>query len=291
MRSAFSEKVFYGLNNAILAVAGLSCLLPLLHLVSLSLSGKTAVLSGFVGLWPVDATFESYVMLFEGTPVVRAMLNNVTITAFGVLYSMTFTILAAYPLSRRVFFGRRYLTLAIVFTMLFQGGLIPSYLVVKQLGLIDSYWALWLPGLISTFNMLIMRTFFENIPDELDEAARMDGCTEWRLLLRIYLPLSLPMLATIGLFYGVSFWNAFFNVMIYMNSPAKYNLTVLIQQMVQSQTILQEINTMSQLEEVNVTPEGMKAAGIMVMILPMLIVYPLLQKYFVKGVMIGAVKG
>ncbi|TLS53432.1 carbohydrate ABC transporter permease [Paenibacillus antri] len=291
MRSAFSEKLFYGLNYAILAAAGLSCLLPLLHLVSLSLSGKTAVMSGFVGIWPIDATFESYALLFQGTPVVRAMLNNVTITAFGVLYSMIFTILAAYPLSRKVFFGRRYLTLAIVFTMLFQGGLIPSYLVVKQLGLIDSYWALWLPGLVSTFNMLIMRTFFENIPEELDEAARMDGCTEWRLLLRIYLPLSLPMLATIGLFYGVSFWNSFFNVLIYMNSPAKYNLTVLIQQMVQSQTILQEFNTMSQLEEVNVTPEGMKAAGIMVMILPMLIVYPLLQKYFVKGVMIGAVKG
>ena len=291
MRSALSEKVFYGLNYVVLAVIGLSCLLPLLHLASLSLSGKTAVLSGFVGVWPVDATFESYKMLFEGTPVVRAMLNNVTITLFGVAFSMIFTILAAYPLSRKAFFGRRYLTLAIVFTMLFQGGLIPSYLVVKQLGLIDSYWALWLPGLVSTFNMLIMRTFFENIPEELDEAARMDGCTEWRLLLRIYLPLSLPMLATIGLFYGVGFWNSFFNVLIYMNSPVKYNLTVLIQQMVQSQTILQEINTMSQLEEVNVTPEGMKAAGIMVMIVPMLIVYPLLQKYFVKGVMIGAVKG
>jgi putative aldouronate transport system permease protein len=291
VRSAYSEKVFYGLNYAVLAVVGLSCLLPLLHLASLSLSGKTAVLSGFVGVWPIDATFESYKMLFEGTPVVRAMLNNVTITLFGVLFSMIFTILAAYPLSRKAFFGRRYLTLAIVFTMLFQGGLIPSYLVVKQLGLIDSYWALWLPGLVSTFNMLIMRTFFENIPEELDEAARMDGCTEWRLLLRIYLPLSLPMLATIGLFYGVSFWNSFFNVLIYMNSPVKYNLTVLIQQMVQSQTILEEINTMSQLEEVNVTPEGMKAAGIMVMIVPMLIVYPLLQKYFVKGVMIGAVKG
>ncbi|MEK3880063.1 carbohydrate ABC transporter permease [Paenibacillus sp. FSL H8-0122] len=291
MQSTNGEKVFYSFNYLLLTLAGILCLLPLLHLASLSLSGKDAVLSGFVTLWPVDFTISSYTMLFEGTPVVRAFGNSLLITLVGVAASMLFTIFAAYPLSRRDFYGRRTLTLAIVFTMLFTGGLIPTYLVVSSLGLVDSYAALWLPALVSTYNMMIMRSFFENIPEELVEAARIDGSGEWRLLAGIILPLSLPVLATIGLFYGVYYWNSFFNVMIYMNSPEKINLTVLIQQMVKSQAVLQELNTMNSQEVVNITPEGIKAAGIMVMVIPMLIVYPLLQRYFVKGVTIGAIKG
>ncbi|MEK3717570.1 MULTISPECIES: carbohydrate ABC transporter permease [unclassified Paenibacillus] len=291
MQSTNGEKVFYSFNYLLLTLAGILCLLPLLHLASLSLSGKDAVLSGFVTLWPVDFTLSSYTMLFEGTPVVRAFGNSLLITLVGVAASMLFTIFAAYPLSRRDFYGRRTLTLAIVFTMLFTGGLIPTYLVVSSLGLVDSYAALWLPALVSTYNMMIMRSFFENIPEELIEAARIDGSGEWRLLAGIILPLSLPVLATIGLFYGVYYWNSFFNVMIYMNSPEKINLTVLIQQMVKSQAVLQELNTMNSQEVVNITPEGIKAAGIMVMVIPMLIVYPLLQRYFVKGVTIGAIKG
>ncbi|ETT62547.1 binding-protein-dependent transport system inner membrane protein [Paenibacillus sp. FSL R7-277] len=291
MQSTNGEKVFYSFNYLLLTLAGILCLLPLLHLASLSLSGKDAVLSGFVTLWPVDFTISSYTMLFEGTPVVRAFGNSLLITLVGVAASMLFTIFAAYPLSRRDFYGRRTLTLAIVFTMLFTGGLIPTYLVVSSLGLVDSYAALWLPALVSTYNMMIMRSFFENIPEELIEAARIDGSGEWRLLAGIILPLSLPVLATIGLFYGVYYWNSFFNVMIYMNSPEKINLTVLIQQMVKSQAVLQELNTMNSQEVVNITPEGIKAAGIMVMVIPMLIVYPLLQRYFVKGVTIGAIKG
>ncbi|MEK3838311.1 carbohydrate ABC transporter permease [Paenibacillus piscarius] len=291
MQSTNGEKVFYSFNYLLLTLAGILCLLPLLHLASLSLSGKDAVLSGFVTLWPVDFTLSSYTMLFEGTPVVRAFGNSLLITLVGVAASMLFTIFAAYPLSRRDFYGRRTLTLAIVFTMLFTGGLIPTYLVVSSLGLVDSYAALWLPALVSTYNMMIMRSFFENIPEELVEAARIDGSGEWRLLAGIILPLSLPVLATIGLFYGVYYWNSFFNVMIYMNSPEKINLTVLIQQMVKSQAVLQELNTMNSQEVVNITPEGIKAAGIMVMVIPMLIVYPLLQRYFVKGVTIGAIKG
>lgn len=291
MRISVGEKVFYTVNYILLSLAGLICLLPLLNLAAISLSGKDAVMSGFVTFWPKEATLESYTILFEGTPIMRAFTNNLTITAVGVVFSMIFTVFAAYPLSRSWFYGRRYFTLGIVFTMLFNGGLIPTYLVIKQLGLVDSYGALWLPALVSTFNMLIMRSFFESIPEELVEAARIDGAGEWRVLLRVMLPLSLPMIATIALFYGVHYWNAFFNVLIYMNSPDKYNLTVLIQQMIKSQAVLQDLNTMNQDEVNNITPEGIKAAGIMIMVIPMLIVYPLLQKYFVKGVMIGAIKG
>jgi putative aldouronate transport system permease protein len=291
MRHTFGEKIFYTVNYVLLSLAGLLCILPLINLASISLSGKDAVMSGFVTFWPKDLTGESYRLLFDGTPIMNAFGNNVKITLVGVALSMIFTIFAAYPLSRSWFYGRRTITLGIVFTMLFNGGLIPTYLVIKQLGLVDSYGALWLPALVSTYNMLIMRSFFENIPEELVEAARIDGAGEWRVLLRIMLPLSLPMIATIALFYGVHYWNSFFNVLIYMNSADKYNMTVLIQQMIKSQSVLQDLNTMNQEEVSNITPEGIKAAGIMVMVIPMLLVYPLLQRYFVKGVMIGAIKG
>ena len=178
-----------------------------------------------------------------------------------------------------------------VFTMLFGSGLIPNYLVMSQYGLINSYWVLWLPALINTFNVLVMRTFFEGIPGEIEEAARIDGCGEWTHLLRVVLPLSLPVLATITLFNAVGFWNAFMNVLIYINETRKYNLTVLVQQMIRRDSILAGVMSADPGDIANVTNEGIKAAGIMVMIVPMLLIYPFLQKYFVKGVMLGAVKG
>lgn len=188
-------------------------------------------------------------------------------------------------------YGRKFFTLAIIFTMLFSGGLIPSYLVVKSLGLIDTYGALWLPALVSVYNMLVMRSFFMGLPEEIEEAARMDGCSEVGLLLRIILPLSMPVMAALVLFYAVSHWNSFFNVMIYINSTAKYNVAVLVQQMIQSQTVLQDVANQSPEDLNSVTEESIKAAGVFVMTVPMLIVYPFLQKYFVKGVLIGSVKG
>ncbi|QGQ98397.1 carbohydrate ABC transporter permease [Paenibacillus psychroresistens] len=291
MKDTFGEKIFYGINYALLSLLGLTCLIPLLHIIALSLSGSQAVLSGEVTIWPVGWSMESFSTLLKGTNVLGALKNNVIITVVGVALSMVFTIMAAYPLSRPYFYARRFFTLAIVFTMLFSGGLIPTFLVIKALGLVNTYFALWLLFLISTFNMLIMRTFFENIPDELIEASRIDGCGEWRLLMQIVLPLSMPVLATLTLFYGVNYWNMFMTVLIYINDTDHYNLTVLVQQMVQSQSIMQEISNMSPEDSMQLTPEGIKAAAIIVMVLPMLIVYPFLQKYFVKGVMIGAIKG
>jgi putative aldouronate transport system permease protein len=291
MKDTLGEKIFYSINYFLLVLVGLLCVLPMLHIMSLSISDLHAVASGYVALWPVGFTLESFKALFEGTYIVRAFGNSMVITLVGVACSMLFTILAAYPLSRRYFIGRKYFTLAMVFTMIFSGGLIPTYLLIRSLGLMDSYGALWLPGLVSTFNMLVMRTFFEGIPEEMEEAGRIDGCGEWRMLVQIMLPLSLPVMATLTLFYGVSFWNAFMSVLMYINSTPKYNLTVLVQQMVQSQSLMQEMNNISPEEVQSLTPESVKAAGIIVMLAPMLVVYPFLQKYFVKGVMIGAIKG
>lgn len=291
MRISTGEKIFYAINYCILTLASLSCILPILHIVSLSLSSGEAITLGKVGLWPADMTWEAYRKLVSGTDVLGALRNSLVITLVGTALNMVFTVLTAYPLSRPYFYARRFFTLAIVFTMLFTAGLIPNYLLIKSLGLVNTYGSLWLPGLISAYNLLILRTFFENIPEELEDAARMDGCGEWRLILQMILPLSLPVIATVSLFYGVGHWNAFFNVLIYINDSAKFNLSVLVQNMIRSQSLMSEMAQLDPDAFRNLTPESIKSAGIIVMVLPMLIVYPFLQKYFVKGVLIGSVKG
>ncbi|MFD0712756.1 carbohydrate ABC transporter permease [Paenibacillus sp. GCM10027626] len=291
MKASLGERIFYAVNILILAAAALVCLLPLIHILAVSLSSNTAISTGKVSLWPVEPSWRAYVSMIEGTNIVKAFRNSLVITAAGTAFNMLLTILAAYPLSKKHFYFRRFFTLAIVFTMLFKAGLIPDYMLVKSLHLVDSYWALWLPGLISVYNMLLLRSFFTAIPEELEDAARIDGCSEWKLVLKIILPLSLPVIATLTLFYGVAHWNAFFNVMIYINDSNKYNLSVLVQNMIQSATLLTEMSNLNPDDYKMLTPESIKSASVIVMTLPMLLVYPFLQKYFVKGVMLGAVKG
>ncbi|MGG1515443.1 carbohydrate ABC transporter permease [Paenibacillus oryzisoli] len=293
MKPTVGEKWFYSFNYLILALLGITCLFPLINTIAVSFSDTHAIASGKVTLYPIGWNIEAYTSLIKGTRILSAMQNSIIITIVGVAFSMTVTIMTAYPISRGIFYGRRFFTLAMVFTMLFSGGLIPTYLVVKSLGLMNSYFALWLPALISTYNLLVMRTFFENIPSEVDDAARIDGCSEMAYLMRIVLPLSMPVIATITLFYSVSYWNMFMNVLIYINNTSKFNMTVLIQKMIQSQNLLQELVNSGATSgvTVDVVPESLKAAGVLIMVLPMLLVYPFLQKYFVKGVMLGSVKG
>nr|WP_249529449.1 carbohydrate ABC transporter permease [Paenibacillus brevis] len=275
----------------VLSAVALLCLLPLVHIASLSASSLQAVSAGRVTLFPVDMSLSAYTQLFESTPILSSLSNSVIITVVGVALSMVFTILAAYPLTRSYFLGRRVFMFGIVFTMLFNGGLIPTYLTIRNLELINTYWSLWLPGLVSVFNLLVLRTFIENIPGEIDEASRIDGCGEWRYLLQVVLPLSMPVLATLALFYGVGYWNSFFSVLMYINDPAKYNIAVLVQQMIQSQMMLAQMNGLESSEQLILSPEMVNSAAIIIMVVPMLVIYPFLQKYFVKGVMIGAVKG
>ncbi|RAV10908.1 carbohydrate ABC transporter permease [Paenibacillus contaminans] len=291
MRVSFNEKLFYQFNALVLGLIALSCLLPIVHIAALSMSDPHYIVSGSVSFWPKGWSFDSYRLLIDGTRIMQSFLNSVVITVLGVGLSLAFTILAAYPLARTYMYGRRFFTLAIVFTMLFSGGMIPTYLVIKSLGLMNTYGAIWLPSLISTYYMLIMRTFFANIPGELEEAARMDGCGEFRYLIRIVLPLSLPVIATVALFYAVGYWNSFLSVLMYIQDTEKYNLAVLVQQMISSQSLLQEINNLPVGEQTAATPEGIKSAGIMIMVIPMLLIYPFLQRYFIQGVMIGAIKG
>lgn len=294
MKISTGEKVFYAINNTIVFLISLSCLLPLLYIVATSLSSGSAIEAGKVYLWPVEYTPSAYKVLIASTNLPRYFINSVIVTLVGIVLSLIFTILCAYPLSKKQLFARKKITFFVVFTMLFSGGMIPSYLLVKSLGLMNSTWSIWLTSLISPYNMLILKSFFENIPDELEEAARIDGCSEIRLLLQIYLPLSKAVIATLCLFYGVAYWNMFLKVLMYISDSRKYTLPVLIQQMVFQ---LKQINVdnnadlNSIADAGKVISESVKSAGVVVLIVPMLIVYPFLQKYFVKGVMLGSVKG
>ncbi|OXM17392.1 carbohydrate ABC transporter permease [Paenibacillus herberti] len=290
MRITRGEKWFNLINYVLLSVAALTCLLPLVNILAVSLSSNEAILSGKVFLLPIEMNVQAYAILFKGTPVLNAFQNSLILTVSGTVVAMLLTFLAAYPLSRQDFYSRKFFTLAIVFTMIFSSGVIPQYLLVKSLGLINSYWAIWLPAAISAYNMLIMKNYFENLPVELEEAARIDGASELRFIGRIVLPLSVPMLATLSLFYGVAMWNNFMSVLIYINDADKLNLSVLVQQMVRSQSLAQDFALRPE-DIAQSTPEGVKSAGVMVMIIPLLLVYPFIQKYFVKGVMIGAIKG
>ncbi|WP_127579597.1 carbohydrate ABC transporter permease [Paenibacillus koleovorans] len=291
MKPSVGDKLFYAINYAVLSAVGLLCLLPMVHIAALSLSEAHAVQAGLVAFWPVSWSLEAYTSLIAGTDIVRAFQNNVVLTTVGTGLSMIFTVLAAYPLSRRDMHGRRLLTLAIVFTMLFSGGIIPNYLLIKSLGLINSYGAIWFPALVSVFNMLVLKTYFESLPVEMEEAAQIDGCGEWRMLSRIVLPLSLPVLTAIALFYAVGFWNQFMTVLLYMHDTTKYNLTVLVQMMVQNQSFLQELNNLQPEDAAKLAPATIKSAGVIVLLMPMLVIYPFLQKYFIKGVLVGAIKG
>jgi putative aldouronate transport system permease protein len=291
VRENTAGKWFHASVHTILLLAAVSCLIPLINIIAVSFSDSAAIDSGFVWLWPIHFNIEAYKTLFLGSRVIPSFLNSLQITLVGTALSLLCTTLAAYALSRKYCYGRKYITLAMVFTMMFSGGLIPFFLLMKSLGLINTYWSLWLPGLVSAYNLLLMRSYFEGIPAEVEESARIDGCGEWRLLAQIFLPLSLPVVATICLFLAVSYWNSFQNVLIFINDAEKMNLTVFVQQMVQSQSMLTQNMALQPEDLENMSPEAVKAGGIVIMTLPMLIVYPMLQKYFVKGVMLGAIKG
>ena len=292
MSDSLGEKIFYRINYVILLLVGLSCMLPLINILATSLSDNASVASGHVFLWPKGFIYDSYKIFFSNSRALSAIKNSVIITSVSIVLNVSCTILASYPLSRKYFIGRRYVTLAVVFTMIFGGGMIPNYLLLRNLGFINHYTALWIPGLVSTYNMLVMKSFFENIPEELMESARIDGCGEFRILLQIVLPLSTAVIATITLFSAVGAWNNFSGVLMYITDSKKHNLPVMIQQMLANLRFMQEISDAErQMAQESITPESVRAAGVIILILPMLIVYPFLQKYFVKGVMIGSIKG
>ncbi len=265
-------------------------LFPVLHVGAVSLSESTAISQGKVGLWPVNFTTNAYQKIWSGGAVPKGFVNSLYYTLFGTAINMLLTVLTAYPLSKRRLPFRSLYTAIFMFTMFFGGGMIPSFLLVVNLNLYNTVWALVLPGAISTWNLVIMRTFFQAIPDDLEEAASIDGASDATVLLRIVLPLSKAAMATIGLFYAVSHWNGWFSAAIYLRSSSLYPLQLILRSIVIQNTALQEMA--QELDDsVRVSTESIKYATLFVSILPMMLVYPFIQKYFAKGVMVGSLKG
>lgn len=280
-------KIFALFNILLMFVVTLLTLYPLAYIFSVSISDTSAVVTGKVTFYPIGFNLDAYKLVFTHPNFWSGYYNTVLYTVTGTVTALFMTIICAYPLSKKFLRGRSLVMSLIVFTMFFSGGLVPSYMLIKQIGFINKIWSIIIPGSINVWNMIIMRTFFQNIPEELDEAAKIDGLNYIQILLKIILPLSKPAIATIGLFYAVDYWNDWFRAMIYLNDNDKYPITLFLRNMV----IGTELARGPVEEGGNIVAASIKAANIMLVLLPILTVYPFVQKYFVKGVMLGSLKG
>ncbi|WP_249863938.1 carbohydrate ABC transporter permease [Paenibacillus konkukensis] len=275
-------------NFTFLTFAGLMMLLPFVNILAGSFSGGTAIVQGRVTLLPVDFTFANYSSVLSNAAIWKSIGVTVYITVFGTLLNLFFTSLMAYGLARKGLKGRSFFILLVLFAMIFPAPLIPSYLVVKYLGMLNTLWALIVPGLIGAFNLIIMISFFQAIPEGLTEAAKIDGCSEYRTYWSIVLPLSMPSLTTIGLFYAVGHWNGYFSALMYLRDPALYPMQVKLRQLIVESDAA---NVMQSVQMSMQSVEGIKMATIIVAAVPVLLIYPFIQKHFIKGAMLGSVKG
>jgi putative aldouronate transport system permease protein len=284
------ERVLQGVNVVLLGLIAFATVFPVLYVVSVSLTpmGVIARYGGFLVI-PRQITFDAYKYLLSQNLIPRAYLNTLTITALGTVINMVLTTLMAYPLARRSLPGRNALLVFVLIPMLFSGGLIPLFILVKNLTLINTYWAVVLPGAISSYNLLVMKGFVEGLPEELFESAQLDGATDWTILLRLVLPLSRPVLATLGLFYGVGHWNGFWYPRMFLTDRKLQPLQVVLRDVLMD-AMSNEMEEV--LEYVQLLPgETLKMAAVLLSVLPLLLVYPFLQKYFTKGVLLGSIKG
>ncbi|MBQ3762564.1 MAG: carbohydrate ABC transporter permease [Clostridia bacterium] len=270
----------------------LVCLLPFVNVIAISLSSKSAILRGAVSFWPVEFSTKAYEAIFKDSTMFTSLWFTVKITVIYTFIAMVLTILMAFPLSMRRLKGRKIFMLFIVFTMYFSGGTIPIYLNVKQLGMLDTQWSLIIPGLISTFNIIILKNFFDGLPYELNEAAYIDGANDYQILLRIYLPLSFSSLATLALFYAVGKWNSFSDALYYISSRSLQPLQLKLYNLIKGgQSIEVTVQEGSANDLGSSISESIESATIIFATLPILLVYPFVQRYFVAGVTMGAVKG
>jgi putative aldouronate transport system permease protein len=280
-----------GLKAVVLIAICAVVVLPFVGILSTSIAGRAQITKagGFV-LLPDSASLSAYRAIFAGGVVTRALVVSVAITVIGTALSLTCTALLAYSLSRPGSFAHKPMLMIVLFTLLFAPGIIPAYLVVKQLGMLNSYWSLVLPTAINAFNVIVMRAFFMGLPHELLESARIDGAGELTILRRLVLPLSRAVLAVIGLFYAVSYWNAFFNALLYMNDTTKWPLQLVLRTYVVNNAPI-GVNQLAGSGEALPPQQSIQMAILVISIVPILLVYPFLQRHFAKGVLTGAVKG
>lgn len=286
----FASRLFDWFNYLLMALVVAATLYPFYYITIVSLSNGNAVMRGDVSIWPVGFTLESYRLVFENPAVPRSLWNSFVYTSVGTAINLFMTVLCAFPLSRPKFSGKTALTWIVTITMFVSGGLIPLYLLIIRMGIIDSIWALVLPGAINVWYLFILRTGFQGIPEEIYEAAIVDGANDFHLLWKIALPLSKAVLATLLLFYAVALWNDFFNGLIFLNDREKYPIQLVMRNIVILGN-MDQTNEMGGASDFMAVEQTLKYATIMVSTLPILLVYPFVQRYFVKGVMIGAIKG
>ncbi|MEC6746983.1 carbohydrate ABC transporter permease [Marinilactibacillus sp. XAAS-LB27] len=281
-------RIFDKFNIIFLLIFALTTVLPFLYVVAGSFATEAEIARRAFFIWPETFTLNAYRHIFTSQAFIRSIIITIGVTVVGTLTQLFFTFTMAYPLSKRNLKGNKLLMNIVIFAMLFSGGMIPTYLIVEQLGLINSYWALILPGAINPFNLIIIKNFFQHFSAELEESAKIDGATELQIFWRIVLPLSKPIIATFALFYAVAIWNDFMGPLLYMHDTSKWTLQLLLRQV----TISSDPNALGQMDPDFVPPEeGLKLAIIVIATFPIMCIYPFLQKHFAKGIMIGSVKG
>ncbi|GIP33251.1 carbohydrate ABC transporter permease [Paenibacillus sp. J2TS4] len=287
------DRLFNVINYIILFLFTITILYPLVYIVSASFSSPLAVVSGKVWLWPVDFSLDGYEAVFKHKLIWTGFANSIFYTVVGTAVNVVLTLMAAYPLSRKDFYIRHIVMALFVFTMMFSGGLIPSYLLVKDLGMIDTRWALILPGALSVMNVIITRTFFQTtIPDELLDAGQLDGCSDFKFMLHIVLPLSGPIIAVLTLFYAVGHWNSFFSALLYLKSQDLYPLQLVLRDiLIQNEVDAEMMSDVADSAARESLRELLKYSLIVVSTIPVLVIYPFIQRHFVKGIMIGSLKG
>ncbi|MTH54945.1 ABC transporter permease subunit [Bacillus mangrovi] len=292
-RKSKEDRIFDVLNITVLTIIAILVLYPLYFVVIASISNPDRIYSGDVWLLPKEITFEGYKRIFQDEMIWLGYKNTVIYTVLGTAVNVVLTLMAAYALSRKDLAGRNIFMLLFIFTMFFSGGLIPTYLVVKNLGLVNTIWAMILPKAIAVWNLIVARTFFQsNIPDELLEAAKIDGCSNTKFFLKVVLPLSKPIIAVLVLFYAVGHWNSYFDALIYLNDEGLYPLQLILRNiLIQNEAAANMVGDVASYAAQRRLAELIKYGVIIVAALPLLIVYPFVQKYFVKGALIGGIKG
>ncbi|MGL5348133.1 MAG: carbohydrate ABC transporter permease [Peptostreptococcaceae bacterium] len=297
IKYSLTDRIFQTSVYLFLTLALVIVLYPLIYIVSASISDPKTVSSGEMLLFPKGITFEGYKTIFENQSIWRGYANTIFYTALGTLVNLIVTIPCAYALSRADFSGKKFFTKFMVVTMFLSGGLIPTYLIVKNLGMINTVWALIIPNAASVYNIVVTRTFFQStIPRELEEAATIDGCNDIKMFIKVILPLSLPIIAVMALFYGVGHWNGYFSALIYLSDRALYPLQMVLREILVLQDMASNsIGMNSSMAEFAHSKQQLAQViqyGVMIVsTLPIIVVYPFLQKYFVKGMMVGSVKG
>lgn len=286
-RLPIGERIFNVFNYGFFTILGITTLLPFVNLIAKSFSSEKALISGKVGLFPVEFQTETYKFVLANPQFLNAFKISILVTVIGTALGLIMTVLIAYPLSKPHLKGRKILLIYFVFAMIFNGGLIPTYLVIQKLGLVNNFWVMVLPVVVNVYNMLIMKNYFESLPDSIEESAKIDGASTMRILTQIIIPLSKPVLATIALFFAVAHWNSYYNAMIYITRTDLKPLQLYLKELVASaKDVLDQAGYAD-----FASPESVQAASIVAATIPIIVVYPKLQKYFVKGVLVGSVKG